>query len=153
MAQIDLGQVAATVTVGTTTTGTAGTSAAVTNSGTTTNAVFDFTIPQGASGCYPTVTQTAASATISPQTFNVWDEMSSLAITLGTPVSGIKNEYIFSFNSGATATALTVSPTVTWTSTLSTQANKHYEANIVYDPTNQEYYGVIVGWGWTPPST
>ena len=41
---------AATITVGNVTTGEAGTQAAVTNSGTTSAAVFDFTIPQGATG-------------------------------------------------------------------------------------------------------
>ena len=41
---------AATVTVGTTTTGAAGSQASVTNSGTTSAAVFNFTIPQGAQG-------------------------------------------------------------------------------------------------------
>jgi hypothetical protein len=41
---------AATVTIGTTTTGAAGTSASVTNSGSTSAAVFNFTIPQGAAG-------------------------------------------------------------------------------------------------------
>ena len=41
---------AATVDVGTTTTGAAGSSASVTNSGTTSAAIFDFTIPQGANG-------------------------------------------------------------------------------------------------------
>jgi len=40
----------ATVTAGTTTTGVAGTNAAVVNSGTTTDAVFDFTIPRGNTG-------------------------------------------------------------------------------------------------------
>ncbi len=40
----------ATVAVGTTTTGAAGTSASVSNSGTTTAAILDFTIPQGATG-------------------------------------------------------------------------------------------------------
>lgn len=41
---------AATVTVGTTTTGAAGSSASVTNSGSTSAAVLNFTIPQGATG-------------------------------------------------------------------------------------------------------
>ena len=41
---------AATVSVGTTTTGAAGTAAAVTNSGTSSAAVLNFTIPQGAAG-------------------------------------------------------------------------------------------------------
>jgi Collagen triple helix repeat (20 copies) len=41
---------AATVTIGTTTTGAAGTSASVTNSGSSSAAIFNFTIPQGAVG-------------------------------------------------------------------------------------------------------
>ena len=41
---------AATVSVGSTTTGEAGTNAAVVNTGTVSNAIFDFTIPQGAVG-------------------------------------------------------------------------------------------------------
>lgn len=41
---------AATITIGTVTTGAAGTDAEVTNSGTSSAAVLDFTIPQGASG-------------------------------------------------------------------------------------------------------
>lgn len=41
---------AATITVGTTTTGAAGSSASVTNSGTSSAAVFDFTIPRGDTG-------------------------------------------------------------------------------------------------------
>jgi len=41
---------AATITVGTVTTGAAGSSASVSNSGTTTAAVFDFSIPRGATG-------------------------------------------------------------------------------------------------------
>lgn len=41
---------AATISVGTTTTGAAGSSASVTNSGSSSAAVFDFTIPQGATG-------------------------------------------------------------------------------------------------------
>ena len=41
---------AATITVGSTTTGAAGTNASVTNSGTSSAAIFDFTIPRGADG-------------------------------------------------------------------------------------------------------
>jgi hypothetical protein len=41
---------AATITVGTTTTGNPGTQANVTNSGDTTDAIFNFTIPRGATG-------------------------------------------------------------------------------------------------------
>ena len=54
---------AATITVGSTTTGAAGTSASVTNSGTSSAAVLDFVIPQGANGqngYTPVITATAA---------------------------------------------------------------------------------------------
>ena len=147
LTQIDLGQVAATVTVGTTTTGAAGSSASVTNSGTTANAVFDFTVPAGESGCYLTIAQTESSVTITPQTVNVWGVMSSLDITLSAPADTTKlNEYIFCFDSGSTATTLSVPASVTWTATVTIEANTHYEASIVYNPTNQAYYGIIVGW-------
>lgn len=150
MPQIDLGQVAATVNVGTTTTGAAGTSASVTNSGTTANAVFNFTIPQGANGCYPTISQTSTSATLSPQTVNVWGEMSSLTIYLDTPTTGIYNEYIFSFNSGATATTLSLPAEVAWVAPVTIEANRHYEFNIVYNDENEAYYGAMISWEWSP---
>ena len=144
MAQIDLGQVQAQVAVGTTTTGAAGTNAAVTNAGTPTKAVLNFTIP---TGCYTIVHQTAASATIAPQTLNIWGEMASLAITLGAPANAaMMNEYIFMFDSGATPTVLTLPSSVKFTSTVTIKANMHYECNIVYNSNDDAYYGIIVGW-------
>ena len=105
------------VAVGTTTTGAAGTNAAVTNTGTPASAVLNFTIP---TGCYTIVQQTAATATIAPQTLNIWGEMASLDITFGSPANAdMMNEYIFMFD---------------------------YEVNIIYNQTDQTYYGIIVGW-------
>lgn len=52
-----------TITVGTVSTGNAGTNAVVTNSGTSTNAVFDFTIPRGDNGGAYTHVQNAVSNT------------------------------------------------------------------------------------------
>ena len=144
MAQIDLGQVQAQVAVGTTTTGAAGTNAAVINTGTPTNAVLNFTIP---TGCYTIVQQTAASATIAPQTLNIWGEMASLEIALGSPANAdMMNEYIFMFDSGATPTVLTLPSSVKFTSTVTIKANMHYEVNIVYNSNDDAYYGIIVGW-------
>lgn len=144
MAQIDLGQVQAQVAVGTTTTGAAGTNAAVTNTGTSTSAVLNFTIP---TGCYTIVQQTAASVTIAPQTLNIWGEMASLEIALGSPANAdMMNEYIFMFDSGATPTVLTLPSSVKFTSAVTVEANMHYEVNIVYNQTDQTYYGIIVGW-------
>lgn len=54
---------AATVTAGTTTTGAAGTSASVVNSGTTSAAVFDFTIPRGDTGATGTAATVAVGTT------------------------------------------------------------------------------------------
>lgn len=145
----DLQITRATVDVGTTTTGAAGTQANVTNSGTIYDAVFNFTIPEGESGCYPTISQTAATATLSPQTVNVWGEMSSLTIYLDTPTTGIYNEYIFSFNSGATATTLSLPADVAWVAPVTIEANRHYEFNIVYNDENEAYYGAMISWEWS----
>ena len=57
---------AATITVGTVTTGAAGTNASVTNSGTSSAAVFDFTIPAGADGQDGTGTGDMLAATYDP---------------------------------------------------------------------------------------
>lgn len=147
MAQIDLGQVQAQVAVGTTTTGAAGTNAAVTNTGTPASAVLNFTIP---TGCYTIVQQTAASATIAPQTLNIWGEIASLDITLGAPANeAMMNEYIFQFNSGATPTVLTLPADVKFQTPVSIGSNKHYEVNIVYNAVNDEYYGMIASWDWS----
>ena len=144
MAQIDLGQVQAQVAVGTTTTGAAGTNAAVTNTGTPASAVLNFTIP---TGCYTIVQQTAATATIAPQTLNIWGEMASLDITFGSPANAdMMNEYIFMFDSGATPTVLTLPSGVKFTSAVTIEANMHYECNIVYNSNDDAYYGIIVGW-------
>lgn len=129
MSQIDLGQVAATVTAGTTTTGGYGTQASVTNSGTTQNAVFDFTIP---SANYPIVNQTSSSASISPGCLNVWGEVSSLSITLATPTDNtIMNEYMIQFTSGTNATTLTLPATIKWVQEPSIEANATYQISIV----------------------
>lgn len=144
MNQIDLGQVAATVAVGTTTTVGGNSNAAVTNSGTTANAIFNFSIP---SGCYPIVQPDTTTVSINPQTVYIFGEVSSLDISLNTPSnSDIINEYIFQFNSGATATVLSLPVTIEFTSAVTILANTHYEVNIIYNQTDQAYYGVIVGW-------
>lgn len=130
MSQIDLGQVAATVTIGTTTTGAYGTQASVSNSGTTQNAVFNFTIP---SANYPIVNQTSSSASISPGCLNVWGEVSSLSITLATPTDNtIVNEYMIQFSSpSSAATTLSLPSTVTWVAAPSINAGGTYQISII----------------------
>lgn len=122
----------ATIAVGTVTTGAYGTSASVTNSGTSSAAVFDFTIPQGKSGFYPVQSQTAASAEILPNILNLWGEVASLTITLATPTDAtIVNEYMIQFTSGSTATTLSLPSTITWVSVPSISANTTYQISII----------------------
>ena len=73
-------------------------------------------------------------------------EMASLDITLATPIANELNEYQFSFDSGSTATSFSVPSGVVWTSTVTIEANMHYEVNIVYNSNDDAYYGIIVGW-------
>lgn len=83
---------AATVTVGTVTTGAAGTSATVTNSGTSSAAVLNFTIPQGAAGAAGATGATGPSGVISvsaPITNSGTSTSAVLGITVGTTASSV----------------------------------------------------------------
>ena len=72
----------------------------------------------------------------------------SLSIDFNSVVmkDGELNEFQFSFLSGETATTLTVPESVVWTSTVSIEANMHYEVNILYNELSGVYHGIIVGW-------
>ncbi len=89
---------------------------------------------------------TDTSVTLSPNKMYEFPEMASLDITLATPIANELNEYQFSFDSGATATTFSVPSGIVWTSTLTIEANMHYECNIVYNSNDDAYYGIIVGW-------
>lgn len=93
-----------------------------------------------------TVSGTTATQALNPNVVYSFGTMTSLTITLGTPVSGINNQYIFEFDSGSTATNLSVPNDVEWPSTLSVKANTHYEMNIKYDASTQKYYGLVQEW-------
>lgn len=78
--------------------------------------------------------------TLTPNTFHVWDEVASLDLSFGEETSGVANEYLFQFTSGATATSLTVPDTVEWVDgTPTIEANKTYQVSIVNN------IGLIVG--------
>ena len=55
-----------------------------------------------------------ATFTLTPNTFHVWDEVTSLTLTFGSETSGVANEYLFQFTSGATATSLTLPDDINW---------------------------------------
>ena len=68
---------------------------------------------------------------LTPNVLHVWDEVTSLTLTLGTGETGIVNEYLFEFHSGNTPTVLTLPSSVLWVRPLTVQAGKSYQVSIV----------------------
>lgn len=85
----------------------------------------------GASGIFPQTDHGTADTTyvLPPNEFHTWGEVAELNLIFSEGDSGKANEYIFSFDSGATATVLTLPETVM--SDLVVEANRHYEVSIV----------------------
>lgn len=71
--------------------------------------------------------------TLTPNTFHVWDEVSALTLTLGSETSGVANEYLFQFTSGATATTLTLPSDLKWAndSAPTIEENMIYQVSIL----------------------
>lgn len=77
----------------------------------------DITIGGGASSsAYPEVNHGTGDTTftLTPNTFHVWDEVTSLTLNFGSGISGVANEYLFQFTSGPTATSLTLPDDIKW---------------------------------------
>lgn len=70
--------------------------------------------------------------TIEPNKVYVWDEVSSLDISLATPSSdSIVNHYFFQFTSGSTATTLALPDTIIYIGDSTISANKKYQVSIL----------------------
>ena len=67
--------------------------------------------------------------TLPPNEYHTWGEVSSLTLTLGAETSGVANGYWFSFDSGDTATTLSLPDTVK--TDIVVEPNMHYECSIV----------------------
>lgn len=96
--------------------------------------VVDLGIIEGGSGAYAEVNHGTNDTTfaITPNTFHVWDEMSSLDLSFADEQAGVANEYIFQFTSGATTTSLTLPDTIQWVNGApNIEANKTYQVSIV----------------------
>lgn len=94
------------------------------------------TIPEGSGGSGGTVRieklSTDTAVELEPNKLYIFPEMSELTITLAEPSdTGIANEYHFVFQSGATATTLTIPDTVKLPSNFSVDASKIYEISIL----------------------
>lgn len=70
----------------------------------------------GGSSAYSEVNHGTADTTftLTPNTFHVWDEVTSLTLDFGSETSGVANEFLFQFTSGATATSLTLPDDIKW---------------------------------------
>ena len=71
--------------------------------------------------------------TLTPNTFHVWDEVTSLTLTLGSEQSGVANEYVFQFTSGSTPTSLTLPEDIKWANDIAPTIaeNKIYQISIL----------------------
>ena len=94
------------------------------------------TIPEGSGGSGGTARieklSTDTAVELESNKLYVFPEMTSLTITLATPSNtAIANEYHFVFQSGSTATTLTIPDTIKVPSGFSVDANKIYEISIL----------------------
>lgn len=87
----------------------------------------------GGGGTYAEVNHGTSDSTfeLTPNTFHVWDEVTSLNLTLGAETSGIANEYLFQFASGSTPTTLTLPDGIKFSEDLTIEANKIYQISIL----------------------
>lgn len=98
-----------------------------------TSAIGDTVIPITLNGgsAESQINMTATTATIEPNKTYVWGEVTALNITLAPPTdTSIVNEYHFFFDSGETATELTLPSTVLWSETPQIISNTTYEVII-----------------------
>lgn len=97
----------------------------------------------GGSSAYAEVNHGTSDSTfeLTPNTFHVWDEVTSLNLTLGAETAGVANEYLFQFTSGSTPTTLTLPGDIKFTEDLTIEANKIYQISIL------KGLGSVLSWG------
>lgn len=91
-------------------------------------------IPSGSgNGAYALVEHGTNDTTfmLTPNTFHVWGEVNSLALTLGGETSGVANEYLFQFTSGSEPTTLILPDNVKFNSDFTIEENKIYQISIL----------------------
>ena len=96
----------------------------------------------------PRVVMTASDTTptLDPNKLYVFPEMANLMPTFATPTDNtIANEYHFCFDSGSTATVLTIPATILQPDGLTIEANTHYEISILE--------GAMTAQGWAVSSS
>ena len=88
------------------------------------------------SSAYPEVNHGTGDTTftLTPNTFHVWDEVTSLTLNFGNETDGVANEYLFQFTSGSTATSLTLPNDIKWANdnVPTIEANMIYQVSILH---------------------
>lgn len=88
---------------------------------------------------------TDTTPTLDPNTFYVFPEMATLTPTLATPTDNtIVNEYHFVFDSGSTATVLTLPASVLQPDGFTVEADMHYEVSILEGAMTAQGWAVTV---------
>lgn len=64
-----------------------------------------------------------------PNQYHTWDEVASLTLTLAAEEAGVVNEYHFAFDSGDTATTLSLPEGIQ--TDIVVESNTHYECSII----------------------
>ena len=67
--------------------------------------------------------------TLPPNQYHTWGEVAALTLTLAVEESGVVNEYHFAFDSGATATTLSLPESVQ--TDIVVEPSTHYECSII----------------------
>ncbi len=77
------------------------------------------------------IESTAAVITVYPNIYYSFGETGTLTVNFAEGESDKRNEYLFSFTSGETATVLTLPSSVKWMNELTVEPNKRYEISVV----------------------
>ena len=110
----------------------------------------DITIGGGtSSSAYPEVNHGTGDTTftLTPNTFHVWDEVTSLTLNFGSGISGVANEYLFQFTSGPTATSLTLPDDIKWANDNVPTINR----NMIYQVSVLRGLASVLEFNNTPP--
>lgn len=67
--------------------------------------------------------------TLPPNQYHVWGEVAALTLTLAAETTGVVNEYHFAFDSGDTATTLSLPEGIQ--TDIVVESNTHYECSII----------------------
>lgn len=77
------------------------------------------------------ISGTSITQELLPNKFYLFQEVTSLTLTLANPIEGLYNEYMLQFTSGDTPTTLNLPETIKWIGSNLIQSNKTYQISIV----------------------